>query len=777
MNKLRSFGILVLLWWTAALHAEAAVPDSLLAQLEAVRADSAGTKLEARLMIRIGKIQGLTAVDSAVVWFQRARAVGEKINEPSLVASALGEIANLYSSRSLYILALQQYLDAYAILNENGYEDSVGHILVNIGNIYHRKAVYSTARDYFARAEAVFQRADDAYGIILTHNSRAEGYQMIGKPDSAEYHFQEGAKYLDEIRDTVMLAYNLHIRGRLKLETGDPAGARQLGLQAIALMGRVAHTLPPDHAEYGLYPRMIIMQGKYYEGNADSIEFWLNRAAQQLERMPAMEKALDYCEIDWSRGVRAIEAKKYHKAIRLLEAALACVIDRGGDARMDYQISTWLAEAYGGIKDYKEAARRWRENWRRQLNMDNQQLAGNLMEFNTTVKTFEQARELKAAEFKAETERLERENAIRTRNLVLAGTLLLLLLAAGLAFLYRRIRGINRELNEKNRLIAENATQLSDLNATKDKLLSIIGHDMRTPFNALLGFSGIVRNQIDQAASPRLKQSLETIHDSSQHAYYLFEDLLAWTNSQTGKLAYAPEVLDLEVIVAQVIQLYKGNADSSGVELQAQLQSRYVHADAYMLRTMLRNLVANAIRHTPAGGEVAVCSAGHGDRIVVEVRDTGAGMDAATAAQATASPSPTAGNRGLGLQLVNDFAARHGTQIIVESQAGEGSSISFELSRAEGPQVQDAPAALAGNAGTVVLPADSRGHLGQWQAVMQDLKLYEVSRWDALIAEMEAGAPPAAAIWLAQLNEIVHQFDESRFAAHMTQLQALEAQE
>ncbi|MBE0648054.1 MAG: CHASE domain-containing protein [Bacteroidales bacterium] len=246
--------------------------------------------------------------------------------------------------------------------------------------------------------------------------------------------------------------------------------------------------------------------------------------------------------------------------------------------------------------------------------------------------------------------------------------------------------------------LAISEQRLSELNATKDKFFSIIAHDLRSPFNQILGFSTILLDEGDQI-SPQDQQSyISKIYDGSKQTVWLIDNLLSWSQSQRGLLVYSPSLFQLSKLVHETLILFEENAERKEISLQVNIsEEMQVYADKDMLSTILRNLVSNAIKYTPQKGTITVSSSPAQDsasktiRVVVE--DNGIGIDSSFLEtiflinQKNSLPgTQNEKGTGLGLILCKELVEKHGERIWVESEKGKGSRFIFTLSAESDPQ-------------------------------------------------------------------------------------------
>ncbi|UJP65946.1 sensor histidine kinase [Mongoliitalea daihaiensis] len=246
----------------------------------------------------------------------------------------------------------------------------------------------------------------------------------------------------------------------------------------------------------------------------------------------------------------------------------------------------------------------------------------------------------------------------------------------------------NKALERNNIELKAQQAQLLELNATKDKFFSIIAHDLRSPFNAIMGLSDLLVEQVKQKDYSSIEQYAGIIRRSSQKAVNLLMNLMEWSRSQTGRMEFNPKRFDLIESILETIALFDEVASKKGIVILDKLPPKAtVFADLAMINTVLRNLISNAIKFTRQEGEITVAVVAKNEHeLTVSVTDNGTGIgknrleklfqiDASQSTLGTANEHGT----GLGLILCKEFVEMHGGMIWVESEELKGSSFYFTL--------------------------------------------------------------------------------------------------
>jgi signal transduction histidine kinase len=217
--------------------------------------------------------------------------------------------------------------------------------------------------------------------------------------------------------------------------------------------------------------------------------------------------------------------------------------------------------------------------------------------------------------------------------------------------------------------------------------MSILGHDLKSPFNNLLGLSEALMEDIRKLDIDEIEDYANKINKSAQNTNNLLEDILMWARTQQGKMPFEPQILSFKDICRDALDVLNPNANSKNISINYSAEDHIiVFADADMLKTVLRNLVSNAIKFTNNGGAVNISAVENSGNVIISVSDNGIGiapedlvklfdLSQVITTKGTAKETGT----GLGLFLCKEFVEKHGGKIWVESEAGKGSDFKFTL--------------------------------------------------------------------------------------------------
>ncbi len=289
-----------------------------------------------------------------------------------------------------------------------------------------------------------------------------------------------------------------------------------------------------------------------------------------------------------------------------------------------------------------------------------------------------QEQELKDAEQKKR-ERLLLYSTIG--GLILVTSLLIVAL-----YYYFDKRRTNLELVKQKREIEEKSKELVTLNATKDKLFSIIVYDLRDPFNNIMNLSSLLARETANLDPEVLTNFLESINTSANYAYELLSNLIDWASSQTNKIASSQEKTSIKSIFLMANDNIERIAKNKEIKLNYTSEDIEVTVDKNMVNTILRNLIKNAVKYSYRGGEVIIEGYEDDDMLHISVTDHGVGIEKErlekifNIEEKTNTPgTEDESGSGLGLLLCKEFVERMGGKIYAQSEPGKGSKFTFSI--------------------------------------------------------------------------------------------------
>ena len=245
----------------------------------------------------------------------------------------------------------------------------------------------------------------------------------------------------------------------------------------------------------------------------------------------------------------------------------------------------------------------------------------------------------------------------------------------------------NLELEKELLLYKKSEENLKKLNATKDKLFSIIAHDLRSPFNSLMGFANLLLKNIHKYDIDKIEKQIIIIEQTLKKTYNLLEELLMWSNAQTGNLPFNPEEIRLNMICSDILKNIIEIGKNKNITIELKINDEYIiYADRNLIKAIIQHLIMNAIKFTGKGGYVKINAEKNYSNLVISISDNGVGMSEEIIHRLFDNSQihfslGTNGEKGTGLGLIicKGCIEKQGGNIWIESELGKGSTIKFSI--------------------------------------------------------------------------------------------------
>ena len=542
----------------------------------------------------------------------------------------------------------------------------IGATYSMIGTIYRINGAYSKAIEYFIKSRLNYKKANfsegDAWGAYLLGQIHAD----LRNTDKAMLYFQESLeKYQtlflkDGNTNGIAICYEQIALLNLEFKNFEEASKYIYMLLEIRTKNK---------SNYGISNAYSLL-GKleYLTGNYLKAETYLNKSMEikngylSLHSKPSVYMYL---------GLSAVKTGNIDGGITKIKKGLEIALTNNFK-KNQLEIYSKLAEIYLNTNNLKEAI--YYKN--KLIEVQDLILFG---EADVQIKQLQTFHEID--EKNRQINELKKENVVNVLKikqqriyqvLMVFVILIVILIAVIITFFYTKLRHKNNELNI--------------LNTTTNKLFSIIAHDLRSPFNAILGFSDLLRSNAKTLDTSKIVKFSGHINSAATNTLALLDNLLNWAKSQTGQMSFKPAQLELQPIVTQSIEVLNPTAELKHITLNYQTANIVVYADQHMLKTILLNLITNAIKFTHPKGTIAVNASKKNSCIEITVSDNGIGMDTETLdklfiLQTNETTIGTANEKGsgLGLVLCKELVEKHGGTIWVVSEENKGTTFHFTL--------------------------------------------------------------------------------------------------
>jgi two-component system sensor histidine kinase/response regulator len=243
------------------------------------------------------------------------------------------------------------------------------------------------------------------------------------------------------------------------------------------------------------------------------------------------------------------------------------------------------------------------------------------------------------------------------------------------------------DLINSKRKIELQARELSQANALKDKMFSVISHDLRSPVSSIKLALDFISKGLVKPTDELFNETIKGLVKTTDEAYILLENLLGWAKSQSNILNVYPESLDLKPLASSIAGLLKLTSENKKISIENNIpEGITVFADMQMIQSVLRNLLSNALKFTPENGSIEMNALEMNTEVIISIKDSGVGISEPSLKRIFDQDQPvkTLGTNkesgsGLGLILCKDFVEKNGGRIWVESEKGKGSTFSFTI--------------------------------------------------------------------------------------------------
>jgi signal transduction histidine kinase len=254
-------------------------------------------------------------------------------------------------------------------------------------------------------------------------------------------------------------------------------------------------------------------------------------------------------------------------------------------------------------------------------------------------------------------------------------------------FIYLIIRFVHKNYTLERLKAEKSEIKLRKLNADKDRFIAILGHDLKNPFNSLLGLSEILIEDVHKVDIEEVEIIANHINTTAKNTYKLLEDILMWARAQQNSISFKPQLLNLKDICISTLEVLDPNAIAKNITIKYSAADEIsIFADIDMLKTILRNFVSNAIKFTKKGGTININAEENSGEVRISVSDTGIGISDVDLAKLfdisqfiSSKGTENEKGTGLGLLICKEFVEKHGGKIWADSTPGKGSSFHFTV--------------------------------------------------------------------------------------------------
>ena len=555
--------------------------------------------------------------------------------------------------------------EALEISQNLNYKKGIGLALKALGINYYRMGVYDASLNNSLKASLIFSDLNEKRLLIKTINNIGLVYLTRDDFLTSKKYFQKALDIANQINDEIEKSRVLHNIAIIEFYSGNTKKALNLNLQSLKFAEK-------NNEKTLMIYNFISISNCYLkiEELNNSFKYILRAIDNSTELNNPNLLGIAYNQL----ASFYLKINNYKESIENAEKAYK-IGEINKNKYLRLESLTIITETYTKLKDYKKA---FDFSSRANLLADSMKNESNIKSIAYIEAKFEYDNKIKEIELN-KLQEIKYSNFIAKIAIIIS--ILMLLITIVLYQFYRLKAKTNSILIHKNKEIIELNIKLNATNTTKDKFFSIIAHDLKSPFNSIMGFSELLVEQVKDKDYEEIDKYAEIIQKSSQNAMNLLTNLLEWSRSQTGRMEFNPEYIELNSLVNEILALLENQSIQKSISIiKTMPKILTVMADNDMLSTILRNLITNAIKFTNTNGEIQIIAEQINNQTIISIKDNGIGINKETLnklfkVEESFSSNGTHNEKGtgLGLLLCKEFIVKHGGKIWLESEEGKGS--------------------------------------------------------------------------------------------------------
>lgn len=651
--------------------------DSLVQQFNKVNDD----KLKFETALKIGRETYSVDTTLYLKYANIALQLSQKAEDKKQEGQIYLALGYFYSERNLY-KALDYANSCLALFKEGDSLKYLSQAYTLLGTIYYYNGSYGKSFENYFESLKINEQLKNEKDLPVDYNNLAIIYSAQKNNKKALEYFFKALRINQKFRSTRSYSGNFL---NISMTYGDLDSIRQ-----EVKYGEMALDTVRKYDDKETLSHILLSLGYTYVKlkEYDKAEKYYSEAEHMF-----LEQGSKYYlyYLYSSKGQLYNEKNEITKAINFYKLTLENA-KKDGILALVQDASLALSKIYKEQKNFKEGLAYYEIYHSISDSIFNLEKSKTISELELQYR-FDKAKEVSTKE------KLHQQKILRLQSAIIVFSILALLFAAGLIvfvvknyrskhFSYLMLSERNVQIQKQSDELRLQRDQLRQLNQTKDKLNSIIAHDLKNPFNSILGFGKLVVENWEELDDKRRKTYLGKINEAANSAYDLLNNLLEWSRSQTGSIKVRPECIELSPNVDQSIASVSDTARYKKITIKNTIeQSVMVKADSNMLGSVIRNLLSNAIKFSNRKGEVTVSSRYvNSEFVAIEVKDSGVGMSQDVVGglfnvktQVSSYGTENEKGTGLGLLICKDFVERNGGEIEVESKLGVGSTFIIKL--------------------------------------------------------------------------------------------------
>ncbi len=576
--------------------------------------------------------------------YNKALEVSLQTRDSTAEADALYNLGTTHNFMGDYIKALEYYHESMSIAKAIDDQSRQAEIVAHIGVLYYIQQDHKNAIRYLENALSLNTKLNNKAAIAENLSDLGKVYHDLSKDTQNDSHLHTSVEYYKKALQLIKTTNNRNYKSGIKANLGIVYG--ELGQFDIAM--------------------------KYLRNSL--------KISIQMQDLESEATCYNYIAEVYYLQKNYQEAKNFFSKAYVLGSSI--------------NSKTTILTAYGGLAKVCEQKKNYKEAYIYHVKFKAAQDSLYSIEknsrFNTLMAIYEaekKEQQIKNLQKDTALQKLELKQQKTYKVLSIIAASIFALLSITVLWLYRQLHHSKLSLEQTNANLLSYQKELSTLNTMKDRFFATIAHDLRGGLTSFEGIGSVIRNHMNKGRTDRIIGVAEKIDKSAHSLNTMLDSLLSWAITQLGNAPFNPETINLNTLVSSIAHSFHDTASAKNILFAINIPDHtLVSADPNGLSVVLRNLLSNAFRFTPAGGRIGIFAQDNEDKVYVEVSDSGVGIhpkkiNSLFKIDGNKSTPDTSGVKGAGLGLVlcKEFIQLHKGEIQVKSELDKGSTFYFFL--------------------------------------------------------------------------------------------------
>lgn len=700
----------------------------------------------------------------ADLYIKESRNIAKKLSNTYFEAQTYKYEGDWYFNKKKFYRALDNYQIGYELLLQNNLQDSTAEILLEIGNTFYEHGLLNQSLNYFERAFEVLKKQNNIFLLNKYYNYKANIYISLKKFDLASYYFDKAYNEIKTTSNYFLIAQSFNKIASVFLHKN------QL-IEALSYLNEAQNVLLSQNSfssqDNKLLTSIYLQTGEVFQVKKLYIDALKNyNLALQNSQSPYDIKE-QYALSLYHISNLLFEENKLDESFIYSNKSLV-IANYIQDLGLKKNIYILISNIYTKKNKPFEAIALIKKASEITDSISNNQLSSKFAEIKAVLDLSDKENKIKVQE-----KTIKAQNTIRQFLYVIV--LIVSIVIIIFVILWLRQRRLNEELAVKNHKINAQQVELKLLNGTKDKFFSILAHNLRNPFNALINLSEAQIKELENKNLKDIENYSKIINDSAKKGFTLLENLLLWSQSQTKSIEPYFKTIDLTKIIQIQIKHFNQVLKLKKIDVEISSDGSHITADENLLIIVIRNILLNAIHFSPENKIITITIKRDQNFVNTSIQDQGIGIKKEDLHKlfdlgiSNNSISAKGINKGTGLGLIvsKDFIELNKGNISIESEENKGTTVSIKLPYHSNEGALGYTQFASENNFKLDLSDSIKEEISEWLEELSQFEIYEISELRNMLEKLPIKDKTIEA-WKKAMQDAVYLSDGIQFKKLIT---------